>query len=192
VLNSYYHCCTKRCKGRFRADALELYYEKQLKEIRLTPLGNKLLRLVLEDENILTVRKELLKDRTSLLNELEKEANFILKVRKLFIEDKIDHDDFISLKSEHKEKQGALHDKLLETDERIRDNEFNSSIEQDYVKSDIFFSYKRQDIIGKRHLISFFRPTSINPTSKVFDSLDIDPSLLPILLIKQKHRLAKH
>lgn len=189
---SYYHCCTKRCKGRFRADALELYYEKQLKEIRLTPLGNKLLRLVLEDENILTVRKELLKDRTSLLNELEKEANFMLKVRKLFIEDKIDHYDFISLKSEHKEKQGALHNKLLETDERIRDNEFNSSIEQDYVKSDIFFSYKHQDIIGKRHLISFFRPTSIDPSSKTFDSLDIDPSLLPILLIKQKHRLTKH
>lgn len=188
---SYYHCCTSRCKGRFRANVLEMSYEKQLKDIRLTPLGNKLLRLVLEDENILTVRKDILKDRASILNELEQETNFMLKVRKRFIEDKIDHDDFISLKTEHREKQEALNDKLSETDERIRNNEFNSTLEQDYIKSDIFFSYKHQDVIGKRHLTSFFRPTSINPSNMNFDPLNIDPALLPILNIKQQRKLTK-
>ncbi|MCZ4223277.1 hypothetical protein [Pedobacter rhodius] len=87
-------------------------YEKQLKDIRLTPLGNKLLRLVLEDENILTLRKELLKGRASILNDLEQETSFLFKVRKRFIEDKIEHDDFISLKRGHREKQEALNDKL--------------------------------------------------------------------------------
>ena len=147
------------------------------------------MKLVLEDENILTVRKELLKDRASILNELEQETNFMLKVRKRFIEDKIDHDDFISLKRGHREKQEALNEKLSETDERIRNNEFNSTLQQDYIKSDIFFSYKHQDVIGKRHLISFLQPTSINPSNMDFDPLDIDTALRPILNIKQQRKL---
>lgn len=108
-------------------------YEEQLKYMRLTPVASKLLRLVLEDENILTVRKELLKNRVSILNELDKETMFMSKVRKLFIEDKIDNEDFISLKKEHKEKQRALNDRLAEIDERIRSNEHNLKSEPHYI-----------------------------------------------------------
>jgi len=188
---SYYHCCTARCKGRFRADALEMSYEEQLKNMRLTPVASKLLRLVLEDENILTVRKELLKNRVSILNELNKETMFMSKVRKLFIEDKIDNEDFISLKKEHKEKQRALNDRLAEIDERIRSNEHNLKSEPHYIKSDILFSYKHQDIAGKRHIISFFRPTSIDPANKNLNPLEIDAALLPILLIGKAPQIVK-
>lgn len=75
-----YHCYTKRCKRRFRADALEIYYEKQLTDIQLNPLVNKFLRLVLEDENIFKVRKELLKDRILFSLKLKRKQRPYLKL----------------------------------------------------------------------------------------------------------------
>lgn len=64
----YYHCCSSKCKGRFRADALELAYTKQLQNIKFVPAAYKIFRLVLEDDNILTNRRVLLEDHKSLLN----------------------------------------------------------------------------------------------------------------------------
>ena len=178
----YYHCCTPGCRGRFRSDTLESNYEEQLKNIWIVPAAHKLFRLVLEDENILTVQKDLFQDRMSILNEIVKEEAFISKVRKLFIEDKIDHEDFTSLKKEQKEKQESLNERLDRIDEKIKNNEINLKNDSAYIDSDILFSYKNQDIEGKRNIINLFRPSSINTVTRNLNPLEINPTLLPIIL----------
>ncbi|KIO76800.1 hypothetical protein TH53_12825 [Pedobacter lusitanus] len=178
----YYHCCTAKCRGRFKAEVLEATYEKQLKNIWISPAAVKLFRLILEDENILTVRKSLLQHRKSILNEVEKEELFLSKVRKLFIDDKIDHEDFTSLKKEQKEKLASINERLDMTDEKIKNNEINSENELAYNDYDILFSYKNQDIEGKRYIINLFRPSSINAITGNLNVLEIDPALLPIIL----------
>lgn len=190
----YYHCCTPRCQGRFRSDILENYYEDQLKEIWIVPAAQKLFRLVLEDENGINVQKDLLHNRTSILNEVSKKELYLSKVRKLFIEDKIDDEDFTSLKKEQKEKLASLNERLINIDEKIKNNNFNMGSKLAYVRADILFSYKNQDIEGKKYIINFFRPSSIDIVTGNLNPLEIDPALLPIILRKKsdKPKSKKH
>lgn len=187
----YYHCSTPGCRGRFRSDALETNYEEQLKNIWIVPAAHKLFKLVLEDENILTVQKDLFQDRMSILNEIMMEDVFMSKVRKLFIEDKIDHEDFTNLKKEQKEKQESLNERLDRIDEKIKNNGINLENDSAYIDSDILFSYKNQDIEEKRYIINLFRPSSINTGTRNLNPLEINPTLMPIIL-RQKIGLTAH
>jgi site-specific DNA recombinase len=53
-----------------------------LKNIRVVPGVLEPFKLILDDENIFTVRKSLLKEREALFNEFSKEEGFMLRVRK--------------------------------------------------------------------------------------------------------------
>lgn len=181
----YYHCCTPRCKGRFRAETLEMSYETELKKFTLTPAALKLLKVVLEDENIFTLRKSLLANRTSLLYEVSTEEIFISKVRKHFVEDKIDHEDFLSLKKENKEKLKFLNERLLKIEEEIKRNEITLK-ESVNITCNLSISYKNLDIEGKRFLINLFSPSSIDKVSRNLNGLEVDPSLKPIIFQRKE------
>ncbi|HWY37587.1 MAG TPA: recombinase family protein [Bacteroidia bacterium] len=101
----YYHCSGIRCKGkgRFRADTLDKTYEEQLTKLHLVPEVYELFKLVLEDENILSARKDYMDEHKVILNEISKQQFLMSKARKFFLNEKIDFDDFSNLKKEYKE-----------------------------------------------------------------------------------------
>jgi len=182
----YYHCYSPKCKVRFRAEELEKEYEKHLKNMKVVPGVVELFKLILEDENILTVKNGLLEEREILFNEFAKEERFMLRVRKLFVDDKIDYEDFSSLKKEQKEKSYYLNEKLTEVNQKISKNDIDAETEWSCFNPDILFSYKNQDIVSQRQIIGLLRPTSINPITGNLNLLQINAALSQIIMYNTK------
>jgi site-specific DNA recombinase len=178
----YYHCYSPKCKARFRAEELEKDYEMHLKIIQVVPGVLELFKLILEDENIFTVRKSLLKERETLFKEFTKDERFMLRVRKLLVDEKIDYEDFSSLKKEQKEKSYFLNERLIEINQKISKNEIDTEQEWLCFNPDILFSYKNQDIVSQRQMISLLQPTSINPINGHLNSLRINAGLSKIII----------
>jgi site-specific DNA recombinase len=154
--------------------------------MRVVPGVIELFKLILEDENILTVKNGLLKEREILFNEFAKEERFMLRVRKLFVDDKIDYEDFSSLKKEQKEKSYYLNEKLTEVNQKISKNDIDAETEWSCFNPDILFSYKNQDIVSQRQIISLLRPTSINPITGSLNFLQINAALSQIIMYNTK------
>lgn len=174
----YYHCSVRRCKGRFRADILDKEYEDRLRKISLRPEVYELFELVLEDENILTVKRECINERKKILEQISKQELLLSRVRRHFIQDIIDMDDFNDLKKEYKEVLTFHYDQLTFVNERlITCDAPKDSIELKYYESSLFELYKNQDLAGKRYIIDLFTPVSINPFTKELNKLQINQAL---------------
>lgn len=174
----YYHCLVRKCKGRVRADIIDSEYEDRLKKITLRPEVFELLELVLEDENILTVNRECTIEREKILEDIAKQELLISKLRRHFLEEKIDSDDFNDLKKGCKEVVSFLNDQLTLVNERlISCNAIEDAGELKGYGSSVFELYKHQDVTGKRYIIDLFTPVSINPITKKLNPLQINQGL---------------
>lgn len=176
----YYHCMSPKCKGRFRADALDRLYEDELKKVRLIPEAYELFNLVLEDENIFSRRKEQSNERKVILDEISNQEFLMSKARNYFLNEKIDFDDFCKLKKEHYEISSHLNIQLNNVTTKLMAYRNDDSI-QLYSFPSIFQSYNNQDIEGKRKIISLFSPSSINPFSRTLEPLTIDKAISKII-----------
>lgn len=182
----YYHCYSPKCKLRLRADNLENDYEKHLESIRVVPGICELFKLILEDENVLTVRSGLFHERQNLYNEVIKEEKYMLRVRKMLVEDKIDHEDFVSLKKDQKEKLYYLNERLIEANQKISKNEIDRENEWLSLEPNILHAYRNQDITAQRQMINLLQPTSIDSVNGNLDPLQIDAGLAQILTYNLK------
>lgn len=180
----YYHCTGYRCKGRFRAEVLNRYYEELLKKIHLRPEVYELFGRVLEDENIFTCRRQYADERKKILNAISEQELHISKARKYFLDEKIDFDDFSKSKKEYNTIMSQLNDQLNRITQKITGCDLSNNWWPD-IDFNVFQSYGEQDIKGKRDLISLFKPVSINPDKTNIDSLKIDETLS--LIIKFRH-----
>lgn len=170
---AYYHCHGAKCKGRFNADVLNTCYEEALKKIKLRPQVFELFSLVLEDENIFSRRREYLDSRKKILGSITKQHFHISKVRRFFLDEKIDFDDFSKLKKEHNAVMSQLTQQLNTLKQKLTDCNNNNNLWPDS-HFNVFRSYKEQDVTGKRDIVSLCMPGSINTTTKSIDYLKID------------------
>lgn len=179
----YYHCTTVRCKGRFRSDAINEAYEKELGKIHLVAGVHELFEIVLEDENIFTRRKEYRDDRKEILDDISKQQLLMSKARKYFLNDKIDFDDFTKLKKEHNAVLTVLNNQLINVTAKLFHCSRNTN-GWSYSQSTILQSYKYQDIVGKRNLIGLFTPSTVDPFTRRLDPLKVNSTLSLILEYK--------
>lgn len=174
----YYHCSVSRCKGRVRADILEGEYEDRLKKITIRPEVNELFELVLEDENILTVERECINEQKRILKEISGQELLMSKLRRYFLDDKIDLDDFNDLKKEYKEMLDFFNEQLTLVNERlISSHALKNVVGLTGEGSDVFELYKNQDVAGKRYIIELFTPTSFNQITRELDPLQINQAI---------------
>jgi len=173
---AYYHCMSYKCKGRFRAEMLNNCYGEMLKKMHLRPEVHELFGFVLEDENILTARRDYIDEREVILGEISKQELQISKARKYFLDEKIDLDDFNKLKKEYNEILNGLNYQLNIVNTKLIACEQNDNV-WPYTNINVFQSYRDQDIKGKRDIISLFTPTSINPNTRNIESLQINTVL---------------
>ena len=131
---------------------------------------------MLEDENICTRRREYADEHKKILNDILKQAPYIKSEKVVFMDEKIDFDDFSKLKMEHNEKLGQLSSQLNCITQKPAGCDLNNNLWPD-MDFNIFRSYQNQDIKGIRDIISLFTPTSINPASANIDSLKINEAL---------------
>jgi site-specific DNA recombinase len=106
----------------------------------------------------------------------------MLRVRKLFVDEKIDYEDFSSLKREQKEKSHFLNERLLEVNQKISKNEIDTEKKWLCFNPDILYSYKNLDIVSQRQIISLLHPSSINPVTGNVNPLQIDVGLSKIII----------
>ena len=178
----YYHCSVSKCKGRVRADILEGEYEERLKKITIRAEVYELFELVLEDENILTVKRECVKEQKKVLENISKQELLMSKVRRYFVQDKIDFDDFIDLKREYKDMLNSLNEQLMLVNDRLISCDIFKDVgELMGYESNVFALYKNQDLAGKRYVIDMFTPFSINPITKELNQLQINQALSMII-----------
>jgi site-specific DNA recombinase len=182
----YYHCTGVKCKGRFRADILDMEYEEQLKRMDLAPEVYELFRLVLQDENVLSAQKEHGDERKHLLDEIAKQQSLMSKARKLLLAEKIDCNDFNELKKEFKQALDSLNDQLTHVNKRLSDLSYNVGHRLSNAKFDIFHSYRNHDIAGRRNIISLFSPTLIDPSNKMLGPLKLNNALTKIICVSGK------
>ena len=184
----YYHCSISKCKGRFRADTLENEYEELLEKITIRSEVYELFELVLEDENILSVKRECLIERKKILEDISEQELLISKIRRHYIQDKIDFDDFNDLKKEYKEILNFLNERLILVNERLIISQADK--DDDHIngnEGNIFSLYKNQDVAGKRYIIESFTPFSINPITKGLNPLQICKALSVITAYSGYH-----
>lgn len=177
----YYHCASSKCRGRFRADALDTAYEEQLKNVRLIPAVYSLFELVLQDENIFSARKEHSDERKIILSEIEKQQSLLSKARKLLLTQRIDFDDFNELKKEYNQVLISLNDRLNHINTKLMNGSCNDFNLWPNANVSIFQCYKDQDIAGKRHIISLLSPTSIDSFSNTLRPLQLNDALVKII-----------
>jgi site-specific DNA recombinase len=180
----YYHCASVKCKGRFRADILDMAYEEQLKRIDLAPEVYELFELILQDENILSAQKENADERKTVLDEIATQQSLMSKARRLLLAEKIDLNDFSELKKEYKKAIEGLNDRLVHVNKKLISLSCN---DDNWLKeeSGILQSYRNQDIAGKRHIISLFSPISIDPLNKTLGPLQLNDALAKIIRISE-------
>jgi site-specific DNA recombinase len=178
----YYHCQVSKCKGRVSADILESKYEEQLKKITLKTEVYKLLELVLEDECNLTSEQECISERKKILQDILKHEQLLLRVRRHFLQDKIDMDDFNDLKKEYKETLSFLYEELMAVEDKLvvclQSKDAGETKQQE---NSVFELYRDQDLAGKRHIVDLFTPVSINPVTKDLGPLQINQAISMII-----------
>lgn len=180
----YYHCGTSKCKGRFRADILDAGYEEQLKKIHLSPKVYELFDLVLQDENVFSVQKEFERERNAILSEIDQHQYLMSRARTLLLTEKIDFDDFTEIKRENTQVINSLNHRLTDADNKL--NSIRCTISNPLTRDlDIFQFYKNHDIVGKRHVISLFIPTFLDPVNKTIGAIKIDDALIEIIRLCQ-------
>jgi DNA invertase Pin-like site-specific DNA recombinase len=177
----YYHCTTSKCKGRFRSDALNENYEKQLERIVIKPAVCELFNMVLEDENIFTVRKEYTNERKATLVEIAQYESLISKARKHFLNDQIDYEDFRDLRKDYKEILDGLGMRLSDVTHRISFCDIQQYCDWSTNRQHIIEFYRNTDIVGKRRLINLLVPTTIIPATTELNPLKIHSAISNIV-----------
>lgn len=161
----YYHC-RNGCKTRFRAEEINDDYEFQLRRLILLPGAEQLFKLILEDINISVHHAEHLNEQRSLRKQIKQQESYISKTRRLFIEGKIQFDDFINLKKDYKTISNDMEDELEKVD--IKLTRLNEKLRR-AIKPfhNIFRSFGQMDVHHKKHLIDLVTPIAIDADGRL-------------------------
>jgi site-specific DNA recombinase len=184
----YYHCAVSKCKGRIRTDILDFEYEELLKKIDIKPEVYELLELILEDENILTVKRECMNEQKKILKEISDQELLISKARRHFIQNKIDFEDFNDLKKEYKQVMDFLNERLTLVKESL-DSCYAGKNIRDLKdgENNVLTLYKSQDVAGKRYIIELFTPLSFDPVTKKLNPLQINQAISMIITYSDQY-----
>jgi hypothetical protein len=184
----YYHCIARKCKGRIRTEILDFEYEELLKKINVKRETYELLELILNDENILTVKQECINEQKKILKEISEQELLISKIRRHYIQDKIDFEDFNDLKKEYKAVMVFLNERLALVKESIRKYYAGKNIgDLKDSGNNVLTLYKNQDIAGKRYIIELFTPISFDPVTKKVNPLRINLAISKIILFSGQY-----
>ncbi len=179
----YYHCLGGRCKSRFRADRINMTYEEKLQDIVLKDGAVELFQQILLDMNASVYQSENLRERRILLDQINEQELLISRARKLYINDRIEFDDFSELKKEYN-----LIAKRLKKDLNIINTKLALYAKQGRVDKhsyqNLFKKYKDLDNSEKKTIISLINPGRISLQAGNIDRLQINSALSKILSVK--------
>jgi len=105
-------------------------------------------------------------EQRSLRKQIKQQAFFISKTRKLFIEGKIQFEDFINLKRDYKAISNDMEDELEKVDIKLtRLNERLRRVIKPF--HNIFRGFGKMDVYHKKHLIDLVTPIAIDTDGRL-------------------------
>lgn len=163
-------------------------YEERLKKITIKPEIYELLELVLDDENILTVKQECMNEQKNILIEISDQELLISKTWRHFIQNKIDFEDFKDLKTEYKQVMDFLNNQLTLVNESLTNCNAGKNIEDlKGSENNVLTLYKSQDVAGKQYIIELFTPLSFDPITKKLNHLQINQAISMIITYSDQY-----
>jgi len=154
-----------------------------LQKIHLRPETYDLFNLILQDENIFSVRKAHRDSSKAITDDISKQEMLLAKARHLLVTEKIDGEDFHGLKQDYKQQLTILSERLNLITSILTESESDQT-EWMYTTSNVFQSYKHQDIYGKRFMIDLLKPSPINLSDGNIDDIIINKALSKIFEYK--------
>ncbi|WP_226334943.1 recombinase family protein [Echinicola marina] len=179
----YYHCLGGKCKARFNADRVNSLYNEKLEKLVLKQGAMELLKLILKDVNVSEQQSEYLRERRLLLDKIDEQEILMTKARKLYINDKIEFEDFSELKKEYNLASKGLKEDLDRINVRLHLYDKYSYMEDESYLN-IFSRYRDFDIGDQRKIINLIMPGNINTKTRDLDSLVLNNILSKILTIE--------
>lgn len=175
----YYHCVAK-CGTRLRAGLVNNLYEKMVESLVLLPGAIDLFKHILEDVNIDTQRGLYLREKKILLEQMEEQEKTISKARKLYLSEKIEFDDFGSLKEEYRALSEILKSEIDKVTIKLKclDKYFSKAGDS---FSNILSRYKDFDLPDKRQVIDLISPAKLDRQTGIISSFQIDRALSKVL-----------
>jgi site-specific DNA recombinase len=166
VYYHYYHC-GDGCKTRFKAAAVNDYFESQLVNFQLAPGIGDLFKAVVMDI-FRSEHKSGNDERMNLAHQIETQEKILSAARKHFMLEEIDAEDFKAIKTECTEALRLLEGKLAEIPNKAENLKSIEGLLDIVIGryTDIKLHYKCSSVIEKRKLIS-----SIYPQNLCFDGV---------------------
>lgn len=158
----YYHCSDSACKCRFKAEDVNLYFEKQLLKYKLEPGAGELFKLVVVDEFKSSNREEL-DERNAICKLIEEQETMLNNARRKFMKEEIDVDDFNITKKECNTELRKLEEKLNELPSKNQNLKTLEGLLDIVVEkyANIDERYGKAEIEEKRSIIGSMYPENI-------------------------------
>ena len=165
---------------RFRADLTNDLYEELIKSLVLSPGAIELFKRILDDVNTATQRVQYLQEKRILLKQIEEQEKIISKARKLYLSEKLEFDDFSSLKKEYSILSEILKSEVDKVAIKLDClNKHLGNIDESF--SNILFRYKEFDLADKKQIINLISPANLDRKTGGIISFKIDEALVKIL-----------
>ncbi|WP_089756602.1 recombinase family protein [Chryseobacterium soldanellicola] len=181
----YYHCSTD-CGFRHNSEIVNELFEAELSKFEFIPAFEKLLKTILV-KNFSTATNGLDDERKWMTERVSKIEQKIAKARDLYLEDRLDEDDFREVKKKNKEELDRLIFKL----NALKENKKNNNVEHKLGEAlkavtNISERYKKASSIDKRAIIGLIYPEKLTFNGEYFQTTKINSFAESIFLIKKE------
>ena len=182
----YYYHCTTSCGFRHNSEIVNGLFEEELSKFEFIPGFEKLLKTILV-KNFSTVTDGLDDERKLIKERVSKIEQKIARARDLYLEDRLDEDDFREVKKKNKLELDELIFKLNSLKETKKDNNIEHKLgEALKAVTNISERYKKASSMDKRAIVGLIYPEKLIFNGEYFQTTKINSFAETIFLIKKE------
>ncbi|MCD9855506.1 zinc ribbon domain-containing protein [Epilithonimonas sp. JDS] len=182
----YYYHCTTSCGFRHNSEIVNDLFVEELSKFRFSIGAEKILKTILE-QNFLIVSNGLNDERKVLQNKLNAIEGRIDKARDMYLEDKLDEEDFKRIKMKYKVEIEDINFKL----NSLKNSGHTDDIEKKLSKAlnaivNISERYNNASTIDKRAIVGLIYPEKLTFDGEYFQTTKINSLAGNIALINKE------
>ncbi|WP_288447341.1 recombinase family protein [uncultured Chryseobacterium sp.] len=182
----YYYHCTLACGFRHNSEIVNELFEAELSKFEFVPAFASLLKTIMM-KNFSSVSDGLDDERKILTEQVTRIEQKIAKARDLYLEDKLDEEDFRAVKTKNKDELDRLLFKLNSIKQTKKDNNVELKLDAALkAVTKISERYKKADSVDKRAIIGLIYPEKLTFDGENFQTAKINTFVHTIFLIKKE------
>ena len=182
----YYYHCTTSCGFRHNSEIVNDLFVEELSKFKFTIGAEKIMKTILK-QNFSIASDSLNDERKVLQNKLDAIEGRIDKARDMYLEDKLDEEDFRRIKTKYKVEIEDLNFKLNSLKNSGQTNDIEKKIKQALnAITNISERYKNASTIDKRAIVGLMYPEKLIFDGEYFQTTKINSLANNITLINKE------